>query len=486
MMGFGIPGVELIISQINWGQLTEVLPLALLPHLLGLFFSLHALTRSHTSQGTIAWILGLILLPYITIPLYLALGAERIRRSTGERLPENSLVSMLHTIRDHLVIPSRGSLAHSLKLSANHLPCEGNDVRLLCDGGETYAELADAIRAAKHSILLEFFIIRNDRVGASMRRLLEESARRGVQVYVIYDEIGSHKLPRGYLRSLRKAGVHMASFNGRRFWWSSFLRINYRNHRKLVIIDSACAYLGSLNVGLEYVPQPGKTYWRDTFARIDGPIVGQCLLSFAEDWQRATGRDISHLARKQTAKGRTTCQLLPSGPDDSPLNSWKLLLLELAHRAQRRLWLATPYFVPDETLKDALLAASLRGVDVRILVPARSDSTMVNLALLTYLPDMVTHGVRIRAYTPGFLHEKIALMDEEACSIGTANLDERSLRLNFELTLLMESRTMARQVEQMLLRDMQHARELRLQQWLNTPLPVRLVAHVCRLLSPIL
>lgn len=460
--------------------------LLILPHLLGGFFSLHALMRNHTPQGTIAWILGLNLLPYLTIPLYLALGAERIRRSTGERLPEEAVTRMLHPIREYLRLPGDGTLEQTLHKACNTLPCEGNDIRILCDGRETYLELADAVRMATRSILLEFFIIRNDRVGSQLRELLEERARQGLQVYVIYDEIGSHKLPRGYLKSLRAAGIHTASFNGRRFWWSSFLRINYRNHRKLVIIDSEHAYLGSLNIGLEYIRIPGKTYWRDTFVHIRGPIVAQCLLSFAEDWRRATGENISHLSHPQKPAGKIRCQLVPSGPDDVPLNNWKLLLLEMASKARRRLWLATPYFVPDATIRDALLAAALRGIDVCILVPQRGDSTMADLALLSYLPDMVAHGVRIMAYEPGFLHEKIALMDDNACAIGTANLDERSLRLNFELTLLMHSRDTAPQIEHMLQQDMQHAHPLTLHHWHHTPVYTQIAAQFCRLLSPVL
>ncbi|MBQ3240383.1 MAG: cardiolipin synthase [Akkermansia sp.] len=467
-------------------QTTLAAWLVLLTHLLGIGFSLHALMRKHSPQGTIAWLLGLNLLPLITIPLYLALGAERIRRHTEERLPANAVSAMLKGIRGKLVHPLPESTGRTLTHTTGIPPCTGNRVILLQDGRDTYAELTEAIRNAKTSILIEFFIIRNDVVGINFRKLLEEKAREGISVRIIYDEIGSHKLPRGYLRALRSAGVRIASFNGRRFWWSSFLRINYRNHRKLVIIDSTIAYLGSLNVGLEYVQLPGQTYWRDTFVKLQGPIVAQCLLSFAEDWQRATGQNISHLAQEQADAGETQCQLIPSGPDDTPLNNWQLLLLEIVSRARKRLWLASPYFVPDQAVYAALAAASLRGVQVRILVPQKGDSTMANLALLSYLPDIASTNIQILAYTPGFLHEKIALADDATCCIGTANLDERSLRLNFELTLLIEDSEMTARVEQLLLRDMTQAQPLHPQIWYSTPLLTRLSSRLCRLLSPVL
>ena len=460
--------------------------LIFLLHIFGLLFSLHALMRSHSPQGTIAWMLALNLLPGISIPLYLALGAERIRRHTEERLPANAVASMLRGIREHMLHTTPGSIGRTLTGLSGIPPCNGNNVSLLRDGADTYMALANAIRSAKHSILIEFFIIRNDLVGNGFRKLLEEKARNGVSVYLIYDEIGSHKLPHGYLKKLKKAGVHPASFNGRRFWWSSFLRINYRNHRKLVIIDSSAAYLGSLNVGLEYVKTPGKTYWRDTFVRLDGPIVAQCLLSFAEDWQRATGNDISHLAHSQSAQGRYCCQLIPSGPDDFPQNGWQLTLLEMAARARKRLWLASPYFVPDTAVYAALLAAARRGVQVRILIPRKGDSAMANLALLTYLPELAHTGIRILAYKPGFLHEKIALSDDDVCCIGTANLDERSLRLNFELTLLMEDSDMTERIRKLLADDMAQAEEQLPEQWYETPFYMRAAARICRLLSPIL
>ncbi len=455
-------------------------------HLTGFIFSLHALMRRHSPQGTLAWMLGLNLLPLLCIPLYLALGAERIRRHTEERLPTNSVFAMLRGIRAHLCPDAPGSLGHPLTGITGMPACSGNSVQLLRDGNDTYEALTRAIQNAHSSILLEFFIIRNDRVGNNLLRQLVRKAQAGVRVHVIYDEIGSHKLPRGYLRTLTEAGVRVASFNGRRFWWSSFLRINYRNHRKLVIIDSTQAYLGSLNVGLEYIRQRGKTYWRDTFAGLRGPIVAQCLLSFAEDWQRATGEDISELAREQEEAGDVTCRLIPSGPDDVPINAWELTLLEMAYRARRRLWLASPYFVPNAPVYTALTAAALRGVDVRILVPLKGDSTMANLALLTYLPELSNCGIQLLAYTPGFLHEKIALADESVCCIGTANLDERSLRLNYELTLLMEDTDASRRICQLLSDDMNQAIPLTPQHWYSVGFFARPAAHICRLLSPIL
>ena len=458
--------------------------LAPLLHAAGLIFALHALSRPHSPQGTIAWMLGLILLPLITLPLYLLLGAARIHRHTTSRHSRESIQAVLKS--RHAWEPPHTPLARTLTRCTGYAPCSGNDIRILRDGNETYRDMLQAIQQAQHSILLEFFIIRNDRVGIILRKALEERARAGVQVYVIYDEIGSLKLPAGYLRRLRRAGAKVSSVNGKRFWLSSMLRVNYRNHRKLVIIDSNRAYLGSLNVGLEYTQARHRPYWRDTFIHLQGPVVAQCLLSFADDWKRAAGENITHLVTRQEEAGMHTCQLIPSGPEDGPLNSWQLALLEMAAAAKERLWLASPYFVPTSAVCEALRSAALRGVDVRILIPRRGDNRAAQLALLTFIPPMLAAGVHLLAYEPGFLHEKVCVADTGTCSIGTANLDERSLSLNFELTLLMQDEAATEKVAAMLQQDMSQATPITYADWYKRHQLVRLAANCCRLLAPVL
>lgn len=464
---------------------SEVLAiLATALHLAGIALGIHALSRRHSPQGTIAWMLGLFLLPAVVVPLYLLLGVARIRRHTSARKTRRNIEQYL---KQHNAWNAPASkLSRTLTRSTGYAPCSGNAVRILRDGNDTYRDMLQAIQQAKDFILLEFFIIRNDRVGAILRQSLEERAKAGVRVYVIYDEVGSHKLPAGYLRSLKRAGVRVSSFNGRRFWLSSMLRINYRNHRKLVVIDGEYAYLGSLNIGLEYTQTAQKPYWRDTFVNLQGPIVAQCMLSFLDDWQRATGEALSLKQPQSSSPGTTHCQLIPSGPDDAPVNPWQLFLLESAAQAQERIWLASPYFVPSEAVKEALCAAAMRGIDVRILIPRRGDNKAAQLALFTYVPDMLACGVRLLAYEPGFLHEKVCVVDSSHCSIGTANLDERSLRLNFELTLLMEDPAATARVATMLEEDMAQAGSITPAAWYKAPIPLRLLANCCRLLSPAL
>lgn len=457
----------------------------LLLSVVGFFLALHALSRRHSPQGALAWIVTLLLAPPIGIPAYLLLGLSRMRPRWHILLSKTAIAKILQGVAPFNKVEA-GSVGRTLERLTKLKACGGNRLNLLRDGNETYRALEQAMRNAKRSIMVEFFIIRHDRVGKILRNILIERVQAGVDVYVIYDELGSRKLPPGYLRSMRRAGVKVASFNGRRYWWSSFMRLNYRNHRKLVIIDGRLAYIGSANVGLEYLHSSCRTYWRDTFASLKGPVVNQAMLCFAEDWRRSAGEDISRLAVPAQAEGDVCCQLIPSGPDDAPTNAWETTLIEMAAQAKARLWIATPYFVPTPAVLGVLQNAAIRGADVRLLVPRRGDNILTNLALLTYLPSLIAAGAHVLAYTPGILHEKIALADDNTCTIGTANLDERSLRLNFELTLLASDIGICSQVETLLLRDMEHARELTPADWYRLSVFKKLSANVCRLLSPIL
>ncbi len=465
---------------IGWG--------VFLLHTVGTLLALHALMRPHSPQGTIAWMLALSFAPAIAIPFYLVLGAGFVRRRRMKRrLPRESVLRLLAAGIPHSAV-AEGPERPLARLSAQ-LPCSGNEVQLLEGSKDSYHELGRALANARHSILLEFFIIKNDRVGTRLREILEERAAHGVQVYVIYDELGSYKLPAGYLHRLRRAGVHVASFNGRRYWWSSFLRLNYRNHRKLAVIDGRTALIGSLNVGIEYMHLGATPFWRDTFVQLEGPAVCQASLSFAEDWHRATLEDISadiSPAPLDDVPGSEVCQLLPSGPDNAPANVWQTALLELIEGAGQRVWLASPYFVPDAAVTCALQRAALRGVDVRILIPRKSDSHLAQLAMLTYLPGLLSCGVRVLTYTRGFLHEKLALVDEAYSCVGTANLDERSLSLNFELMLLIRGSRVAQELAAMLEKDMGQSVPLSRHAWEGASLPRRLAARLCRLLSPVL
>ena len=454
-------------------------------HISGILLALRALNIEHSPQGASAWIIALLLMPLLTIPLYLAFGTHRFRKH------ERGLLS--HVVREQIKsrwqnelsppTPCERAISRLCKLEL----CGGNTATPLIDGHQTYSSLADGLEAAQESICIEFYIIKNDPVGNWFKETLIAKAQEGLRIHLIYDELGSHKLPLGYLKQLRDAGIHITPFHGKRYWWSSILRLNYRCHRKLVIIDGKQAWLGGLNIGREYLGGKGTNRrWRDTFVSLTGPIVAQAQLCFMDDWHRATGEDLSPcLPYQGEAAGPIKALLLPSSNEEE-LNSWETAVLTLAGEARERLWIASPYFVPSEALASTLQTAALRGVDVRILIPAKGDNPLVNLATLTFIKEMEYSGVHMLAYTEGFLHQKVLLCDTTHSVIGSGNLDNRSLCLNYELSCLIRDEAFAQQLASILEQDMKQALTLSSSDWNKCSFIKQLDARLSRLLSPLL
>ncbi len=450
----------------------------------GIILAFHAIYHARSPQGAVAWILSLVLLPIPSIAFYLGLGTGRIRRRMKQVLPETSARHIMSLWQDHLGEQSRAE--HSIANLTQIRACSGNRLQLLKNGMETYRSLLEAMEVARESIQLEFFIIKNDFVGDLLAECLMHKAREGVRVQVLYDEIGSRKLPFGFLYRLKKAGVEISPFFGQRFWVSSFLRLNYRNHRKLVIVDGNQAWMGGLNIGREYLGRESEENWRDTFIKLEGPVVAQAFLCFAQDWYRATRTDLSHGYKLPTSRvGSQQAMCIPSGPELA-INAWQSTVLILAAEATSRLWIATPYLVPSDCIVQALHLAVLRGVDVRLLIPQRENNIISGLAMLNYIPELLRLGVRLWGYEAGFMHQKVLLCDEQFSCIGSANLDNRSLNLNYELNCLMNDREMNRAVADMLLADMAQSRELGFETWTQASVLKQLAARCCRLIAPVL
>ncbi len=464
--------------EISWMTLTAI------AYLVGIAMAIYAIYYEYSPQSALAWAIGLIFIPIPSIAFYLAFGAGRIRRQNKGLLPETSRRLLRQLWLKQTDDSQQGFNAIS-KLTGM-LACRGNHLELLQNGSETYNDIADAIEQAKESILIEFYIIKDDYVGRKMRELLVKKARMGIRVHLIYDEIGSHKLPLGFILRLKYAGVKITPFHGKRFWLSSILRINYRNHRKLVIVDGQQAWLGGLNVGNEYYSRQNKGEWRDTFMRVKGPVVAQAFQCFADDWFRATGDDlVPQINCSAASQGEQVAMMVQSAPEN-PRNAWLMTLLSLCGGAQKRLWLAAPYLVPNHALSCALQSAALRGVDVRIIVPQKGDHGIVHLAMLTYLNDLEACGIKVLAYTKGFMHQKVLLVDDSISWVGSANLDMRSLQLNYELGCLVDDEHMAKQVKAMLLEDMKHTIILTSDFLEQASFYKKFAARFCRLLAPIL
>jgi cardiolipin synthase len=467
-------------------MLATVLGLLLLTlHVAGVFAAMHAVMNTRTPQGAFAWALGLVLLPYLTLVPYLYLGRSHfhgyidLHRLRREQMQVLANVQLDTGVAAHEACARYDELARMLGTPFH----DGQRLRLLVNGEATFSAILGAIGEARHCVLVQFFIIHDDALGRRLQDVLLDRVRAGVEVCVLYDGIGSHALPHHYVDTLREAGVHIHPFATHRR--SNRFQLNFRNHRKIVVVDGVRGFVGGLNVGDEYMGlKPPLAPWRDTHLEIEGPAVVDLQRSFAEDWHWVTGA-LPPLLRPAPGKGSAHTLILATGPADRQ-ESCSLFFVAAIHAARHRLWITSPYFVPDQAVMAALRLAVFRGVDVRVLIPARPDHHTVFLASSLYAHDAIRAGIRVFRYQPGFVHQKVVLVDDDTASVGSMNLDNRSFRLNFEVGALNVDRVFAAQVEAMLLEDFSHAHEVTEAEYLKAPYLRRLAMHVARLFDPVL
>ena len=459
-------------------------------YLIGILHSLHALMHVRTSQGTIAWVISLITVPFLALPMYWLLGRTRFSRNVGGRREMDDrlgkLAATMHQRLRHceVEIPDDDAFEKAAQ-SLGGLPfTRGNKLELLIDGDVTFERIFQVIRESQNYLCVNFFIVKKDRLGTRFQEALIERAKAGVKVYFLFDEIGSHKLPRRYLKAMEAAGIECRSFGINRFWWSR-LQLNFRNHRKIVVSDGKTAFIGGLNVGDEYLGRDQRFgAWRDTHLKMQGPMVQAVQMVFLEDWFWAANfvPELLWETREETAN--QVAAIIPTGPADA-LDSWQLLVAEAANSSRKQLWIASPYFVPDEGVLTALQAAAIRGVDVRILIPERGDHLLSWLSAFSYFEQSIPFGVKIFCYQAGFLHQKVMLIDKRLAAVGTANLDNRSFRLNFEITAFSTDPKFIAEVEAMLVTDFGHARVAKVEDFRSKPFLFRAACRAARLFAPI-
>lgn len=458
-------------------------------------------TRSTTK--TIAYLLLTIFLPIAGMIFYFSFGTNYRKRKIYSRkliqdegMLDRLKADILFYSQDTLEksdpdIQSNKELAHLL-LHDLYSPLTGkNQVKLLINGEEKFPEVLEALKQAKHHIHIEYYIYENDEIGCQLAEILMQKVSEGVQVRFIYDDFGSRSIRKKLVPKLRAAGVQIFPF-----YKIVFIRLanrlNYRNHRKIIIIDGRTAFTGGINISDRYINRsetPGLLYWRDTHMRIDGPGIYYLQHIFLTDWNFCSGEKIQpdkvFFADPPPNVSGAIVQIAASGPDyDYP--SILFSILEATRQAHEEILITTPYFIPTESMLTALTVVALAGLKVKMLVPGESDVGLVNWAARSYYEELLTAGVEIYLYKKGFVHAKTLVIDGTLAMIGTANMDCRSFELNFEVNAIVYDKPFASEVRRIFYEDLQNAEKIDLQTWCERPFYIKLGEKVARLVSPLL
>lgn len=373
-------------------------------------------------------------------------------------------------------------------MSNESIYTQDNDVELFFSGLDKFNSLLKSIEDAKEYIHMEYYIIRSDTISTRIVEALTRKAKEGVEVKLIYDGMGGRTLPRGFFKELIRAGGEVACFLPP---FSPYLsiRINYRNHRKICVVDGKEGYVGGFNIGDEYLGYSKKFgYWRDTHAKIRGTAVKGLQWRFLLDWRFVSGSEIEISEKyfpKISTQGETGIQIVSSGPD-SKWTSIKDGYLKMIINARSKVYIQTPYFIPDDSILEALKIAGLSGVDVRVIIPSKPDHPFVNWASLSYIGELLQAGVKFYTYQEGFMHSKVIVMDDVVSSVGTANLDIRSFKLNFEVNAFIYDENINKEITEKIHEDFKKCKEITIEEYEKRSIVVKFKESVSRLLSPIL
>jgi len=452
-----------------------------------------------SSSTTLTWLLLLLFIPVLGFIMYIFLGQDlRKKKIFFLKKEEEHKIFPLLRRQDELIHADRLALRNQrfnqyrdlihLHLNTNQsFFSQDNQLEVFVDGELLFEDLLASLKKAQKFIHLQSYIIRNDQLGRRVLHLLTEKARQGVEVRLLYDGMGCIRLPRHFFRPLIEAGGRVSSFFPP-FLPFINLRINYRNHRKICVIDGRQAYVGGFNIGDEYLGLSKFGYWRDTHVKIEGSAVVGLAFRFLLDW-RFAAQDYAPIDEKyfpnDYSAGQTGVQIVSSGPD-SHWTSIKDGYLKMINLAKSKVYIQSPYYIPDESIQEALKIAALSGVDVRLMIPEKEDHLFVHWASLSYVGELLEAGVRCFTYRQGFIHSKMVVVDRLLSTVGTANLDLRSFNLNFEVNAFIYDERISAQLETSFIDDQDKCTELTLTDYLQRSIKVKIKESFSRLLSPIL
>ncbi|XEC95237.1 cardiolipin synthase [Paenibacillus tarimensis] len=451
--------------------------------------------------ATWAWLLVLFFLPSVGFILYLIIGQNLSRRKIykikSDRLKDirDILYSQFQLLEQRKIefkdpnVAAYHNMIFMNLVSSSALFTQDNRVEIFTDGNSKFASLLRTIEAAERHVHLLYFIVRNDELGRRLVSLLARKASEGVEVRFLYDHVGSRALPRRFFEPLTQAGGQVAAFFPSKIPLLN-LRLNYRNHRKLAIIDGKYGYIGGFNIGDEYLGLAKRFgSWRDTHLKLEGGAVQQIQVQFILDWNLSSAAEVplelNYFPERSGKSGTVGMQIVSSGPD-SVWEQIKNGYLKMIYAAKDTIYLQTPYFIPDESLLTALKLAATSGVDVRVMLPSKPDHKLVYWASSSYLGELLESGARVYLYENGFLHAKTIVVDGTLASVGTANIDIRSFRLNFEMNAFIYDTATASGLKRIFEEDLRVSAELTWRAYQSRTLTLKLKESLARLLSPIL
>lgn len=500
------PNTVLVAAVSPWLWLDLALHLMLF-----LLVSLHCLRTRRESTSALLWIFMAWSFPLIGAGLYFIFGINRMPRKAWRKQRADSEFLAERQAREDEALPMvywqavhealaaepddpdareiNGAMDHLLP---NHPLLGGNRIRPLVDGDEAYPSMLEAIRRARHHVHLQSFIIRNDAVGREFLDLLAQKARDGITVRVLYDQFGSTGAVISRLFSCYRhvPNLHICGWTQANAFKRQF-QINLRNHRKILVVDGQEAFFGGINLHSENVTQPGRPAIRDYHFAVQGPIVQELQYSFLRDWYFMTDEDPEILLQKThfphvPAMGSAQARLVNSGPTPDEMENIADVLFECLVSARKQLLVVTPYFVPPQDILHAFRTAASRGVDVRLVVPEDNNHFYAGLAGKALYEEMLAAGIRIFERQPPFMHAKALIMDDKLALVGSANVDVRSLRLNYETNLLVFDTESVNALKRIVLADIAQSREINLPTWQTRPAFHRLLENFCHLLMPVL
>lgn len=467
--------------------------------LLAIFLMVKLLLYGVRPTKTLAWLLAVFTIPIGGMLFYFILGRNKKRNKFYKLKETKDIKQYLEKVEDYYdSIDSKKEIPTQLKehiklvklitKSAKLLPSSGNELIPLKDGKVTFDAIFKVMESATQFIHIQYYIFENGELAQRFLAILKQKVNEGIEVRFMYDDLGSRLLSNKYLKQLKDAGIEVFGFLPMRFG-RLISSLNYRNHRKIVIVDGLMAFTGGINVSDKYIKGDANLgVWHDMHLQLKGPIVNSLQSVFAVDWSFASGND-DLLSTKyflaQPQQGKSIAQVISSGPD-SDFSSIHQLYFSIINRAKEYIYITNPYIIPGETLMEALQVAALSGIDVRLLLSANSDSNLVKWTVRSYFEDFLEAGVKIYLYPDGFLHSKVIVSDDELTTIGTANLDIRSFEQNYEVNVLIYEKEFTRKLKEYFLKDCEKSNQISYDDFIKRPQMDRLREGLSKIFSPIL